>query len=229
VVGALLRVPIGHGWHGYALTLPDAEFAFFDARMRDAHPIDEAGSVVGRAVLFRLFVFNKAVTSGRWMRVGKVDALPDELARPVPRFMQDALCPDRYSIYVSGESRPATLAECEGLEKAAVWEAEHVEDRLRDHYAGVPNKWVESLRPYDSIEKVRAVLLRERNPQCVDGEADPGFYDGCIMGICVKLRGKIGVEKLADHLSALERVSMRVATDRERCVRAAKSLVKIKL
>jgi hypothetical protein len=27
-----------------------------------------------------------------------------------------------------------------------VWAAEHVEDRLRDHYAGRPNQWVESLR-----------------------------------------------------------------------------------
>jgi len=33
-----------------------------------------------------------------------------------------------------------------GLERAAVWGPSHVEDRLRDHYAGRKNKWVESLR-----------------------------------------------------------------------------------
>ena len=33
------------------------------------------------------------------------------------------------------------------LFRLAVWEPAHVEDRLRDHYAGAPNKWVESLRP----------------------------------------------------------------------------------
>lgn len=27
-----------------------------------------------------------------------------------------------------------------------VWSPEHVEDRLRDHFAGRPNKWEESLR-----------------------------------------------------------------------------------
>ncbi len=42
--------------------------------------------------------------------------------------------------------RPATTGECIGLEAAAVWEAEHVEDRLRDHFAGQLNKWVEQLR-----------------------------------------------------------------------------------
>lgn len=36
--------------------------------------------------------------------------------------------------------------EVEGLERLAVWDPEHVEDRIRDHYNGVQNIWVESLR-----------------------------------------------------------------------------------
>ena len=102
MVGAMLRVPLSRGWHNYALTLAGAEFAFFDARTRDARPIEDTGSVVSRAVLFRLFVFKQAVTSGRWVRVGSVDKLPEELATPAPQFTQDALCPDRFSIYMSG-------------------------------------------------------------------------------------------------------------------------------
>jgi hypothetical protein len=45
-----------------------------------------------------------------------------------------------------GYECPATLAECSGLERAAVWDPEHVVDRLRDHAAGRPNQWVESLK-----------------------------------------------------------------------------------
>jgi hypothetical protein len=41
---------------------------------------------------------------------------------------------------------PATAQECAGLEVAAVWDPEHVEDRLRDHFDGRPNIWVESIR-----------------------------------------------------------------------------------
>ena len=43
--------------------------------------------------------------------------------------------------------RLAIAEECVGLERAAVWEPEHVEDRLRDHFAGRSNRWVESLKP----------------------------------------------------------------------------------
>lgn len=41
---------------------------------------------------------------------------------------------------------PASLQECENLEPAAAWDPGHVEDRLRDHFDGRPNEWVESLR-----------------------------------------------------------------------------------
>lgn len=49
---------------------------------------------------------------------------------------------------MTGESveNPATPEECAVLERAAVWDPGHVEDRLRDHFAGQSNKWVESLR-----------------------------------------------------------------------------------
>jgi hypothetical protein len=36
-------------------------------------------------------------------------------------------------------ARPAAPEECVGLEGVAVWDPTHVEDRLRDHYAGRPN------------------------------------------------------------------------------------------
>jgi len=42
--------------------------------------------------------------------------------------------------------RKGTRKESQGLEAAAVWEPEHIEDRLRDHFDGKPNKWLESLR-----------------------------------------------------------------------------------
>jgi hypothetical protein len=88
-----------------------------------------------------------AYNTGRWPKVGTAP-IPEALRGRVARFMQDAIT-KRLSISQDGgvTSRPATLDECRKLERLAVWSAEHVEDRLRDHYAGVPNKWVESLRP----------------------------------------------------------------------------------
>jgi len=141
-VGAVVKVPLEDGWHSYAQVLGEADFAFFDARTRDELSPEE---VVSRPVLFRVAVSNHAVTRGRWLKVGKAPVAP-ELSKPVKKFMQDLLDPRSYSLYLGGEIRPATRAECEGLERTAVWEPEHVESRLRDHYAGVPNVWVEQLR-----------------------------------------------------------------------------------
>jgi hypothetical protein len=138
-MGAILRVPLNDGWHTYAQTLHEADFAFFDARTRDALAIEE---IIQRPILFREAVHKSAYSTGRWPKVGKSPLKP-ELALPVPKFIQDGLCPDKFEIYLGGVIRPATKEECVGLSRCSVWEADHIEDRLNDHYAGVPNKWVE--------------------------------------------------------------------------------------
>ena len=63
------------------------------------------------------------------------------------KFIQDSLNPNNFELYNpnTGEITKATREQCEGLECAAVWEAEHVEDRLRDYFDGKPNTWVEQL------------------------------------------------------------------------------------
>jgi len=141
--GAVLRIPMG-GWHTYALMLESVDMAFFDARSTSELPVDQ---IVARPILFRVAVMKRAYCTGRWRKVGSV-SVPEPLRGGVPKFMEDAMN-GRLSISADGgmTSRPATFEECRDLERLAVWDPEHVEDRLRDHYAGVPNKWVESLRP----------------------------------------------------------------------------------
>ena len=142
IVGAVLAVPLGGGTNAFALTLPEADFAFFDARSKATTPPTD---LLLKPVLFRVAVHKSAWLEGRWPRVGKI-AVPAQLQAPEPKFAQDTLHPERIEIYVAGTIRPATRSDCEGLERAAVWAPEHVEDRLRDHYAGEPNQWVQQLR-----------------------------------------------------------------------------------
>ena len=141
-VGAIVKIPLGDGWHTYAQILPEADCVVFDARTKKDLAVSE---VVSRPVLFRVGVYRHAFTRGGWPKVGAAP-LRDEFAKPVPKFMQDILQPTSFSIYLGGEIRPASRAECVGLERSAVWEPEHVESRIRDHYKGVPNVWVESLK-----------------------------------------------------------------------------------
>lgn len=55
--------------------------------------------------------------------------------------------PDRCRIVsADGSERQATIDECEGLESQAVWDPEHVDERIMAHYQGRPSVFVESLK-----------------------------------------------------------------------------------
>lgn len=142
--GAVVAVPLGDGTHTYAQMLEDPEYAFFDCRATDELSADEA---VTRPVLFRLWVMRSAHTTGRWSKVGMAP-VPVALRHPVRRYNQNPLRPQDIRLTFDGCDGPlGSLADCEGLECAAVWDAAHVEDRLRSHYAGVACPWTISLRP----------------------------------------------------------------------------------
>ena len=63
-------------------------------------------------------------------------------------FIQDALNPTNFELYNpnTGEIVPITKNEIIGLERAAVWDKNHVEDRVRDFYNNVPCVWLENDR-----------------------------------------------------------------------------------
>jgi hypothetical protein len=144
-VGDFVKINLGDGFHTYGRILEEAQFAIYDCRSKVDVPIDV---VADSAVLFFVSVMNHAVTKGRWPIVGSLP-LSAALKNPPPRFMQDAINKNSFRIYQKGKIRPATREECSGLEREAVWEPTHVEDRIRDHYLGKPNKWFTSLQIRD--------------------------------------------------------------------------------
>lgn len=141
LTGDFMEIKLKEGVYCFARVLREPYFAFYDACSEDTQEVEE---LAARTVMFKLAVMNRALGSGRWRVIGH-RPLEEELQLPIKTFRQDAISRKLY-VYVDGQERPATREECEGLERAAVWDPEHVEDRLRDHYAGVPNKWTESLK-----------------------------------------------------------------------------------
>jgi Immunity protein 26 len=143
VVGDIVKISLGDGFHTYARVLDEALFTFYDSHTKEEMPILE---IITLPILFQIAVMDYAVKRGRWVIVGNAP-LDDPRLKQRPQFMQDILRKEQFSIYEKGgKIRPAVKEECIGLERAAVWEPTHVEDRLRDHYAGQKNKWVESLK-----------------------------------------------------------------------------------
>lgn len=143
-VGSLLRISLGNETDAFARVLPNSQVAIY------AHLVSQGDapppSIFDSKPLWKLTVMKSALTSGKWKAVD-FRPLEPELASPVEYFMRDRLT-GRYSVYRSsdGQTRDSTFEECKMLEAAAAWEAEHVEDRLRDYFAGRPNAWAEQLK-----------------------------------------------------------------------------------
>ena len=149
--GSVVQIALGERTLSFGRLLDRPLFEFYDLRVVDTSQF-EPSTLTQAKVIFRIDVMDSAVLSGRWPVVGFLPLTDEEFARREQFFKQDPLTgalsvywEDRRSVEVF--ERPAELAECLRLERAAAWDATHVEDRLRDYFAGVSNKWVESMRP----------------------------------------------------------------------------------
>ena len=144
--GDLIKINLGDDRHCYAQVATEPLIVFFGGVFAE----DIGSEDIARLpVIFRICVMNDAVKHGRWPVVGWSVLAPENRREPF-FFKQDAMT-GRLALYHSsfaatGWERAASLSECAGLECAAVWDAQHEEDRLRDYHAGKPNKWVESLQ-----------------------------------------------------------------------------------
>ncbi len=145
-IGAFVKIPLDSERHSCARILRGADFAFYD--LLSCEQAKDLNYIASRPILFIIAVYNHAVTSGRWRKIGKLPLEPN-LERVPLKFIQDPFDSTKFSLYDNGIIRVSTREECEGLERSAVWEPEHVEERLRDHFAGRPNKIVERLKIKD--------------------------------------------------------------------------------
>lgn len=142
--GDILRIDLEDGRYAYAQVAVEPLIIFFEGSFTS----DVRNETVPHLpVAFRLWVFHRA--KGLWPVVGHA-SLTEENAQE-PFFYKQDVISGRLSLHHSSfaatnYARPAILAECEGLECAAVWESDHVVDRLRDHFAGRSNKWADSLK-----------------------------------------------------------------------------------
>jgi hypothetical protein len=144
--GDILRVSLGDGRHAYAQVANEPLIVFFDGAFTEDLALRDVAQL---PVLFRVWVHNDAIKKGLWTVLGHQPLTAANAVEPY-FYKQDAIS-GAVSIYHSafadtGWERPASIAECDGLECAAVWDPNHIIDRLRDHYAGLPNRWLEDMK-----------------------------------------------------------------------------------
>lgn len=145
VKGAILEINIENRYYTYAQILGGAVYAFFDYKTEQK--LIDFSILENKPILFIVGVYDDVIITGHWLIVHKMDVRDDLKVLPM-QFIQDALNPERFEIYNpnTGDITPAKKNECRGLERAAVWEANHVEDRIRDYYDAVPCIWLEEDR-----------------------------------------------------------------------------------
>ena len=143
--GVVIRKSLEDGWTYYARLLEFPWAVFYKHRTKT--PSDDLAAITAHPVLFTIAAHKDLLAKNEWEVVGHL-ALDGSLTPPRAQAVWDLDDPDGCQIIDDqGEMRPATPEECEGLEPAAVWEPEHIADRLRDTFAGRRNHWLDEMRP----------------------------------------------------------------------------------
>ena len=141
-VGSIIQINLDNSICFYGQVLK-TELVIFDYTKSDLNDLN----VIARLpVLFFISVYYSAYRNDNWVLLGKQE-IREELKQPPYKFIQDAFDENKFQLYEpnTGEITPATRQQCEGLERCAVWEANHLEDRLKDFLAGQENIWLKQM------------------------------------------------------------------------------------
>ena len=145
LIGNIIKIGINENIFGFGRIVEGGFIEFYDLKLSNDQIEGINEKLIGSKVIFTLSVHKSWEKNKNWEVVGKnlnnVSSIPSQ-------FMQSIGNQNDIKIIDStGNSRPATKDEVKGIERLAVWEDNHVEDRLRDYFDGKQNIWVEHLKP----------------------------------------------------------------------------------
>lgn len=123
-IGDIYAIPLPNGKFAFGKSFRDACIAIYKHignNMVDFPRTEEYQFIVG--------VYKDILKSGVWPVIGNRPFNTEDEQWPPPMCVIDSISGE-YSIYHKGELRDSSMSECEGLEVAAVWEPEHIIDRI---------------------------------------------------------------------------------------------------
>lgn len=142
--GSILEIKLDNGKYAYAQDL-DVDVLFYDIYLDN--PLKDLTILNEVKPLFFIGVYNDVITNGDWKKIGKLPIKEDYKETPL-KFIQDGLNPNNFELYNpnTGEITPTTKKKIIGLERASVWDKNHVEDRIIDYYNQKPCVWLKEDR-----------------------------------------------------------------------------------
>ena len=140
--GNVVTIPLEEGGFGFGIVTTPLLMGFYD--IKNEKP-DIPEKLDNTPIIFSLWVMDYAIGKNHWKIIGTTQ-VPNTVDKN-PWFYKFDMISKKYSLTKDGgDEKPATLEECKKYECAAVWDPEHVESRLTDHFAGRENDWVKQLQ-----------------------------------------------------------------------------------
>lgn len=142
--GSIIEVAV-NGRYYYAQILHCKNYVFFDY-VSNEHLVN-LEVLLDKLPLFFIGVYDDIITNGDWLIVGRLP-IRKEFEIVPNQYIQHIGEKIEFEIYNpnTGKIVAATREQCLGLECCAVWDKEHVEERLENYYSGTVNKWVEDMK-----------------------------------------------------------------------------------
>lgn len=137
--GGVVEIPIDDKRCAFGVLLKRPEV---EVKRWISSPSQEVPNIVELEELFRVSVYSDVVLSGHWQKVGKI-----ELSRSQKQerygFVQDSISGELF-LYHSDFAeqnymRPCSISDVAGLERVAVYEADHVATRVSSEMNGDDN------------------------------------------------------------------------------------------
>lgn len=123
-VGDIFQIALPDGRYAYGKVFRDASVGIYQ-RIFDSMTVPPIMSPFA----FFVGIYNDILKSGIWPIVGHESFTSEEAEWPPPNYVKDVISGE-YSIYHKGQMHSSTEKECRGLEPAAVWDTQHVIDRI---------------------------------------------------------------------------------------------------
>jgi len=143
--GTVIQIDLPNGRFAYGRLYRDAAVGIY-SRTSELPANPPIGS---RDFQFIVGVYDEVITSGKCPIVGEDPFTEGEDSWPPPQTIIDPIT-GKCSIYHRGEIRPALPEECERLETAAVWDLNHLVDRIIN---GDESRYLRSVRSHAPVRK----------------------------------------------------------------------------
>ena len=140
--GNVVEIKLADGSFSYGLILEEPLIAFSKAIFNQRQIISEK---IFEEIAFQLMVMNSAIGKNGWPIIG--DLPVNKLSIGNIKFYRYDRISNKFYHYVDSiNDIQVSRDECVGLECAAVWSKNHIEDRLYALKNGMECPWRESLR-----------------------------------------------------------------------------------